>query len=464
MNRYEELEEKRSEVYERMMGMVDKAKAEKRDLTKVEMAEFNAAEAALKPIVDEMELINERARNEAREAIQSGKGIMSNQNAEITRSAADSTLDLNVRSGYLSADAASNLQRLTKAENYTERNTAQAYVRSTGDPAYLTAFSKLVADPQRGHMLWTPEEREAYQAVAEVRTALNLTSGADLLPLSLDPTINLENNSFANSVRSIARVVQTISNQHRMITSQGTTAEWKTELSEAADATPSISDVDILLHYADAYAMFSHEISVTAAGEFVQQVQRILVDAWANLTNQAYVTGTGSGQPKGFVTGISAVSGSVVASVGTEALVSADVYNTQAALPPRYQNDSTWVMSLPIANKLRQMETTNGSLEFPELRNTVPTLLGRPLTIISEMDSTINPAATETNYVLALGDFGDEFVIVDRIGMQVELIQNVVGTNARPVGARGLLLWGLTGSDILSANAFRVLNVATTAP
>ena len=44
------------------------------------------------------------------------------------------------------------------------------------------------------------------------------------------------------------------------------------------------------------------------------------------------------------------------------------------------------------------------------------------------MDGAINAAATANNYVLAYGDFRAAFVIVDRIGTQIELIPNLVGS------------------------------------
>lgn len=461
MKSYEELEERRTALVERMTEIRDKVAREKRDvLTVPESDEFFNLDHELRNIVAEQNEINERAREEAREAIESGKGIVVS-NPSVATTAAGQVLETEVRSGRMSQDAATRLERLTKVENVSERSAAESYIRAAGSAAYLRAFGKLMADPQRGHQLWTEEERQAYAAATEVRTALSLTTGVDLLPLSLDPTINLTNGGFATGIRSLARTVQTVTNSHRMITSAGVTAEFKAELVEAADATPSVSELDIPVHLADAYAVVSYELAADAAGDLFQQLQNTLFDGWANLTNQAYVTGTGSGQPKGFVTAVSAVSGSVVTGTGTEAVVSADVFNLQAALPPRWQNDASWAMSLPVANALRQLETTNGALEFPELRNSNPSLLGRPVAIVSEM-ATINPAVTATDYVIAYGDF-DEFVIVDRLGMSIELIPNVIGANQRPIGARGILLYGMTGSDVLIPNAFRLLSVATTA-
>ena len=78
------------------------------------------------------------------------------------------------------------------------------------------------------------------------------------------------------------------------------------------------------------------------------------------------------------------------------------------------------------------------------------------------MDSTFNASATADNFLLAYGDW-KQFVIVDRIGTTLELVPHLFGDNSRPTGERGALLWFRTGSDVVVDNAFRILNVATTA-
>jgi HK97 family phage major capsid protein len=134
----------------------------------------------------------------------------------------------------------------------------------------------------------------------------------------------------------------------------------------------------------------------------------------------------------------------------------------QNALPARFQPNSAWGAALATINTFRQFETTAGALKFPSLQDNPPRLLGRAMNEISNMDATINAAATEANYLLVLGDWS-QFLICDRIGTQVELVPHVLGANRRPSGQRGFYAWFRTGSDVLVDNAFRILNVATTA-
>jgi HK97 family phage major capsid protein len=93
---------------------------------------------------------------------------------------------------------------------------------------------------------------------------------------------------------------------------------------------------------------------------------------------------------------------------------------------------------------------------FPELRQDPPTLLGRAVYELSNMSGTIS--AGSDNYLIIYGDF-DEFVIVDRFPASIELIPQLFGTNKRPTGQRGVLLWARTGSDSAVDNAFRLLDV-----
>ncbi len=54
-------------------------------------------------------------------------------------------------------------------------------------------------------------------------------------------------------------------------------------------------------------------------------------------------------------------------------------------------------------------------------------------------------------------------MIVDRVGMNIELVPHLFGANRRPTGQRGLYAWLRAGADSIDDNAFRMLNVATTA-
>ncbi|OBH14740.1 hypothetical protein A9X04_13835 [Mycobacterium sp. E3247] len=100
---------------------------------------------------------------------------------------------------------------------------------------------------------------------------------------------------------------------------------------------------------------------------------------------------------------------------------------------------------------------------FPELNATPPMLLGRPMNELSNMDGAINPAATESNYVLLYSDFAAGMVIVDRFPSTLEVVPHLFGASKRPTGQRGALLWFRCGSDVVAPQAFRLLSIPTIA-
>ena len=58
---------------------------------------------------------------------------------------------------------------------------------------------------------------------------------------------------------------------------------------------------------------------------------------------------------------------------------------------------------------------------------------------------------------MIFGDFR-YFLIVDRIGMTVEIVPHLFGaTNQRPIGSRGLLAYWRNTSRVLSTAAFKTL-------
>jgi HK97 family phage major capsid protein len=65
-------------------------------------------------------------------------------------------------------------------------------------------------------------------------------------------------------------------------------------------------------------------------------------------------------------------------------------------------------------------------------------------------------ALTTGTAILVLGDFR-QFLIVDRVGMDVELVPHLFGTNRRPTGQRGIFAMWRNNSTVLVPGAFRKL-------
>ena len=154
---------------------------------------------------------------------------------------------------------------------------------------------RLLADPQRGHLLWTPQEADAYRRVEETRAYMSLTDnvGGYMVPLHLDPAIILSSAGTTNAMRKVATVKQTVSESWQGVTSAGVSAEWIAENTQVAEATPTLAAVPIPVYKGDAFTPFSFEVGMDAVN-FQQELAKVLVDAADTLMATAYTTGPGT--------------------------------------------------------------------------------------------------------------------------------------------------------------------------
>lgn len=335
-----------------------------------------------------------------------------------------------------------------------ERNAAELILAGS-DPAYRSAFEKILADPVNGNLMWAAEEQLAYQRTQASRAALSLNpgNGGYLVPFTLDPTIILTNAGAANPFRTISRHATTTTNTWNGASSAGVTAQWLGEGAVVTDNTPTFGQITITPQKAAAFVFGSYEI--LGDSDVGEQLPRLLLDAQANLENIAFSTGSGTGGiPKGIVT--AATTTVSTASVGTFAV--ADVYALQQALLPRARNGKTPAMvgNVTLINKLRQFDTAGGASYWTNLGEGAPAkVLGLQLAEASGMASTI----TTGSKILVAGDF-DKYQIVDRLGMTVlynpMLLDQATG---RPTGQGGWFAYWRTGADVLDASAFRTLVV-----
>jgi HK97 family phage major capsid protein len=203
-------------------------------------------------------------------------------------------------------------------------------------------------------------------------------------------------------------------------------------------------------------------MSFEIAGDsnIMQQLGRLFADAKAWHEATAGISGTGSGQPTGLVTAFDGGASEVDPASG-ETFAAGDVYSTLESLPARHRLRASWTLGLPTINTISRFYSPSGS-EPPLIEG--DRLLRKRFYENSEMRDTsdINTGATADNHVLIVGDFA-EYRIIDRVGSTVELIPNVMGSNQRPTGQRGAFFWWRVGANVTHIDAFRSLNIATTA-
>lgn len=472
--RITELRQKRRDLLDERDGLLDRANHQTGAAGGL-MERVDNLDRAVQRVDEQIDLHQAEARDALRSSVATGQYRIE-AGAEFTEDRptggdydrARRVIDSAVRVGHLPDHAAQRATVLLEAGSTADRSLAARWTAAAGAVEYRSAFAKLLADPDRGHLLWTAQEADAYRTAAGVnaelqRAAMSTTgaNGGAMIPLTLDPAILLTSDGSNNPLRRLARVVTTTTNTWQGVTSAGATSEWKAEGAEAADGSPTLGNPSIPVHFGDSFVPFSFEVGMDADA-FLDELGRVLADSADNLQAAAYTTGSGSGQPQGIVTGLAGTA-SEINGTGSEALDDSDPYALQNALPARFSANAVFLSHIATANTYRQMETSNGALRFPELRATPPMLCGKPWHELSNMDSTINPAATANNYLLIYGDVRAGFIIADRIGSTLELVPHLFGGNQRPTGQRGALLWFRTGSEVVVPQALRLLDIPTTA-
>ncbi len=330
-------------------------------------------------------------------------------------------------------------------------------ILNTGNPIYRKAFGKYLANKGL-----TPEEQRALS----VGTG---SAGGFAIVYTLDPTIVPTSNFSVNPFRAISRI-ETIAgtNEWKAVTSGAISASYAAEATEAGDNAPTLAQPDIIAEKAQAYVPFSIEAGQDWTG-LQTEMASLLQDAKDDLEATKFTVGAGHGsnEPKGLITAAT----NTTTAGGVASFAVADLYKVFEALPPRFRPRARWLANLFTYDKIRQFDTAGGSgvwgIDGSQAQlqggaggrvvGSADGNVGAPLLGRSAYESTAMASALTTgSKIVAIGDFR-YFVIVDRIGMDIEVMPLVVGTNHRPTGQRGLYAYWRNSSDVLSAAAFQVL-------
>ena len=450
-------------------GILSRAEAEGRDLDDDERTEYDALLARVDRLTKKADI--EAAIDSGRARLEPATGPLPVRGAArrsdpwdgFDRCGGLNGLDTNQGLRTRAADAVEGFdlpdparQRLAEMLDRDRTTESAQFVLAAGNPAYARAFDLWLRDPVSAAMSCTPEELAAWREVTGLRTALTLTGGAAMLPLTLDPAVLVTNTGVAGDVRRYATVRQTATDRWRGAKSPGVTAEFKVEGAEAADATPTLSAIDVAVHQGFASIMASYELFDDS--DIGSQLGALIADARQRQESTVLVTGTGSGEPFGCVTRVAATTASrVAATTASTFSAMSEVFRVRDAVPVRHrQGRAVWLANIATLSSIQQFATSSASADFwgPATASTPATLLGHPVVECSTMDS----ATTTGSNLLALVNLADYF-LVDRLGTSVE-IHNVHGSaGGRSTGQREVVARWRYGADLGNTDAGRVLRL-----
>lgn len=337
-------------------------------------------------------------------------------------------------------DSQAHIERLLKDKDNPQERMLARRIIATASSAYERAFSKYIAGQPR-----TKEEQ-----AAEERAFTIGSTGNYPVPYVWDPTVLLAAPGVTNPMRQLARVETITGNTWYGVNSAGVTAAYANEATEASDNTPTLTQPVLNVEKAQAFVPFSVETGQDWAG-LAAEMSREFADAKNTLESNKFLHGLGhaSYQPLGLIAAGGATA--VVSSATTAVFAVADLYSLESALNPRWRNRASFVGNKAAFQKVRQFDTGGGASLWTQLQFGNPAdLIGYPAYEWSDYVSTMT---TSGSTILTLGDFST-YLIVDRIGMDVELIPHLFATGSNyPSGQRALYAhWRNTGEPLLAGH------------
>jgi len=358
--------------------------------------------------------------------------------------------------GDLSAPAKDQVERFARRDHVMARR-----ILVTENEDYRSAWLKMVTDP---HPVLTPEENRAVQAWYEFRAMgdWTTTAGGFGIPVFIDPSIILTAQESGNPFLSIARQVTVNTNQWKGVSSAGVTWAFQTEAATATDNSPTLAQPAVLVHMARGFIPFSIEVGQDYPS-FASEMSTLLAQGYDELLVDKFTRGSGTNEPKGILTGLSATAGDRVVVTTPGSIVAADPYKLWAALPQKYRRGASWLMSIGVNNAIRQLGAAN---VFHGYTVNLPAewadqLFGKAVYESPYMPPTTTWTTTAEGQAI-VGDFSN-FVVARNGGMSVELIPQLVqqvtaGSGpAVPTGQRGWFAYARIGSDCSNVSGFRLL-------
>lgn len=253
--------------------------------------------------------------------------------------------------------------------------------------------------------------------------------GGFLVPTELDRKIAARL-LRVSPIRSVAQVVQTGSSDYRKLFSLGGTASGWVGETVARPETTEPTFAEIVPPSGDLYAnpSASQQMLDDAVFDIETWLAEQIALEFGRAEGAAFVNGTGSGQPKGFLTGptSSAIDGSR-AFGALQYLATGDgaglgttpdtlLIDTVMALNPGHRQGAAWVMNSKTLSVVRKLKDGEGSFlwQTSMVDGQPDRLLGYPVIEAADM-----PDIGASAYPIAFGNFNAGYLVTERLGTRI---------------------------------------------
>jgi HK97 family phage major capsid protein len=264
--------------------------------------------------------------------------------------------------------------------------------------------------------------------------AWNITTGSDggfAVPEQLDREIEKLIRDIS-PVRAVANVVTVgTSDYKKLVNRNGISSGWVGETAVRPETnTSSFSEIAPPMGEIYANPMVSQQSLDDMFFNVEAELQAQLVEEFAVREGAAFITGSGTNQPRGFLSVTTAATADSARAFGTIEHVATGVAGDWAASNPAdaffrvvgalkagYRNGAVWMMNKSVMfEALRFKDTTGQYLWQPSLQDSGLSirLLGFPVAEAEDM-----PVKAANSLSVAFGNFRRGYTIVDRMGMRM---------------------------------------------
>lgn len=387
------------------------------------------------------------------------KGLFA-ETQKVAKEARDTAADLAKKSAdYIDAEKLGKM-KAELAEVMSKMDAAQAEIKSRVDEMEVKGNRPGKIAGQ------TPEAKaiDAYlrtgAAVETKGMATNVNAdGGYLVPDGMRDGI-AKRARRSSPVREVATVVAFQGDQYQVLVERGDAGfQWAGETQTRSETdSPTINRISITAHELSALPKASQRILDNATFDIESWLTSYVGDRFKRAEATAFVSGSGSGQPKGFLSygkstsaddsranetlqyRVTGTSGGFRASPNAADDLVKIFYDLQGV----YQANASWMMKNTTMAEVAVLKDGDGAFILRDMLNgdgsLVRTIQGRPAYIADDM-----PAIGADSFSIAVGDFAD-YTIVD--GLNVTVLRdpfsakpNVLFYVTKRVGG------GLTGFD-----------------
>lgn len=334
----------------------------------------------------------------------------------------------------------------------------------TENDAYRSAFMKYVRmgtvaafNPEEQAAVAAYQDFEVKRAMGEVTT----TAGGFGIPVLIDPSIILTSGAADVPLLRYCRIETVTNNLWKGVSSAGMTWAFSTESTESTDNSPTLAQPTVAVHTARGVVPYSIEVNMDYPG-FSSEMGSLINSGYNDLLAVHTMTGSGTGAPFGIFTALDATSASEVVTTSDGVFQGSDVFKVWNALPERFRGNAAWVMSVSVQSAIRQFAATQSATSAyftVDLTGGQFRINERPVILTDYAPSFASgvPGTTGAANILAVGDWRQSYLWVNRAGMSIEQIPHIFGSSGLPKAQRALFAWARVGGNIVASNGARLL-------